>query len=86
MNNFFEVSKEFQKIHKFGKVFNTVYTNFCIRFNKNKKQLNYSKDFLRLEFDIKKIKAHLLKNKPKKAIQEIAKLIEKKILLFYKKL
>lgn len=79
MKNFFAIFKEFQKIQQFKKEFGNVCTNFGIKVNKDQKQVSYLVEFLRLKFYTLKIKACLPKNKLKKPIQKVAKLLEKKI-------
>lgn len=55
-------------MQQFRKNFNNIFTNFGIKINSNRKQLDYLVNFFELIFDIGKIKADLSKNKPEKVI------------------
>lgn len=60
-----------------GKEFDEVCADLGIGINNGKKQLDCIIDFLGLEFDTLQMKAQLPKNKFKKAIEEMAKILEK---------
>lgn len=80
LDDFFTVFKEFQKVKRFKKKFDNIYTNL------SKKQLHYLIHFFGLEFNIVKIKVCLPKTKLKKAIQKVIKLLKKGYLTTHRKL
>ena len=78
LDDFFAVFKKLQQAQQFGKEFDNVCVDLGVGVNGEKKQLGCIVDFLRLEFDTLLMEARLPKDKLKKAIEGVARILEKK--------
>ena len=78
LNDFFGVFEERQQEEQFGEQFNKVCTDLGMSVNNKKKQMSCIVDFLMLEFDTLQMEARLPKNKLKKTIEGVVKVLEKK--------
>ena len=78
LDNIFAFFQKLQQVQLFGKIFDYVCDNLQVSFNGKNKQLSCNVDFFRLEFDTLLIEARLPKDKLKKTIKRVAKILEKK--------
>ena len=74
----FGIFKRQQQADQFDKRINKIYTDLDIQMNNRKKQLDYIIDFFGLKFNNLQIEAQLPKNKLKKTIKKVVKILKKK--------
>lgn len=79
----FRVFERQQQADQFSNKFDKVCANLGIGINNKKKQLDCIVDFLGQEFDTLQIEVRLSKDKLKKAIKGVAKILEKKSFTTY---
>ena len=86
LDDFFAVFKKLQQAQQFGKEFDNVCVDLGVGVNGEKKQLGCIVDFLGLEFDTLLMEARLPKDKLIKAIEGVARILEKKSSTTHKEL
>ena len=77
LDDFFAVFGEWHQAQQFGKEFDSVCADLGVSVNDEKKQTGCVVDFLGLEFDTLRMEARLPEDKLKKAIEGVARVLEK---------